>query len=88
MLKGQVDVHVICCSMHTVQLHDVGVVAEGAQEHDFTEGALGIGLITERVENLFHGHGFVGTAVNGPPNNSICTTTQTLCNNDGVGKHL
>lgn len=89
VLKGQVDVHVIRCSVHTVELHDVRMAAKGAQEHDFTEGALGIGLITERVKNLFHGHRFVGTSVNGPPNNSICTTTQTLCsNNDDDGKHL
>lgn len=57
--------------MDAVQPDDVGVPFEREQEHDFTEGALGVGLVAEGVEDLFDGDNFFGFPVDCLPDDSV-----------------
>lgn len=78
VLERQINVHVVGCPVHAVELNDIRVVAEGAQEHDFAEGALGVGFIAKSVEYLLDSHQFGRVPIHGLPNNSIGTSAKSL----------
>lgn len=49
ILKDEVNVFVVVCSVHVQQSDDVGVVAKVLEEHDFPEGPLSVRLVPESV---------------------------------------
>lgn len=49
VFENEVNVFVVIGPMDVEQSDYVGVIAKMLQEHDFTEGSLGVGLIPESV---------------------------------------
>lgn len=69
--------------MDTVELHDVRVIAERAQEHDFPEGALRVRFIAKRIENLLDRHQFGRSPIHGLPHDSIGSPAKALKGGEG-----
>lgn len=64
--------------VNTVQSDDVGMFFEGLQEHDLPESALGVGLVPEGVEYLFHSHNFLRLPVYRLPDDPVCALPEPL----------
>lgn len=61
-----------------MQLNDVRVISEGLQEHDLSEGPLGVGLVPEGVENFLHRYRLSGLLINRFPDDPVCAFAQSL----------
>lgn len=68
--------------MDAVQLHNVGMVAERAQEHDLAKGALRISFVAERVKDLLDRHRLLGFLVQRLPHDSVGAFAETLSNEE------
>lgn len=64
--------------MDAVQLNDIGMIAKGAQKHDFTKCSLGVSFITECIEYFLYGNDLLRFSINCLPNDAVCTFSQTL----------
>jgi hypothetical protein len=72
-VKDQVNIAVVLGSDHILQDDDVFVSRQLLKENNFSEGALGICCVLERIKILLKRYDSLGALVNGLPNNSVST---------------
>lgn len=77
-VEYQIDILMIARPDNAVQIDDVGMAPEFAEEHDFAVGALGIGSVLEGIEDFLEGDCLLGFLVDGLPDHSVGSLAQLL----------
>lgn len=78
ILEDKIDILVAFGLQHIKKLDDVIMIAKLLQEHNLSEGTLGISSILKSVENLLQSDGFSCLFVNGLPNHTISSFAEFL----------
>jgi hypothetical protein len=72
-VEHQVDVAVVFRPDHVLEADDVLVSRQLLEEDDLSEGTLGVGGVLECIEVLLESDDFLGSFVNGLPDDTVGT---------------
>mmetsp|Transcript_4134 Transcript_4134/g.6219 ORF Transcript_4134/g.6219 Transcript_4134/m.6219 type:complete len:252 (-) Transcript_4134:107-862(-) len=73
ILKNQINVPIIIRLQYVCQFHDVFMIRQFLQEHNFSKRTLGIGGVLKRVKDLFQRNHLFRFLISCFPYNTICT---------------
>ena len=79
-VKIEINIPVILSLNHILKPNDILVPIQLLQEHHLSESPLSVSRILESVKILFQRDNFLGSLINGLPDNAIRTLAQLLKN--------